>query len=216
MRAASRSGRRPSSRTRCPTAMSSRLSAGPPSASSRQLSATVRTRLDAERRGDVAGDGVGVDQQDRLALAGLECRGEVRGDGRLADAALRVEDRDRRGPRVPAGRATSPPWRTGPLPSSTVVAPDAHRLDAPADRVGRVGASEVFVVASRPGASRRAARSARGETTVRAGIGRACVLEDDLERDGPVDIDLAVEDRQPDVAPILERLLELARLGRPG
>ena len=78
-------------------------------------------RLDAERRGDVAGDRVGVDQQDGLALAGLEGGGEVGRDGRLADAALRVEHGDRSSRGGPAtGLDVAAVWSTGPLPSSTV------------------------------------------------------------------------------------------------
>src|SRR5215207_1799240 len=57
--------------------------------------------LDPERRRDVPGDGVGIDQKDGLAPPDLKGRGEVRRHGRLADAALRIEDRDGRGAAVP-------------------------------------------------------------------------------------------------------------------
>ena len=77
--------------------------------------------LEAERRRDVAGDRVGVDQQDLLAAAELERRREVRGDRRLADAALRVEDRDDRRPALPVAHLDEPAWIIGPEPSSTVI-----------------------------------------------------------------------------------------------
>ena len=67
-------------------------------------------------------------------LVDLEGAREVRRDGRLADAALRVEDRDdgRAGPSRPS---IGPPWRTGPLPSSTVwrrmhIASTRQRIDS--------------------------------------------------------------------------------------
>ena len=99
--------------------------------------------LDPERRGHVTGHGVGIDEQDRLALADLERRREVGRDGRLADAALRVEDRDRRGAAMPAAEVAALEDRAAAVVDG--LAPDAHRLDPPADRVGRVGPREVFV-----------------------------------------------------------------------
>ena len=129
--------------------------------------------LDAERRRDVAGHGVGVDEQDALALADLERGGEVRRDGRLADAALRVEHGDdgrAAGPAV-GGHVAALEDRARAVVDG--LAADAHRLDAPAQRLGGVGPGEVLVLDA-AGAVGSAASwsSVRGETTMSAGIAR--------------------------------------------
>ena len=90
--------------------------------------------LEAERRRDVARDRVGVEEQDLLALVELERRGEVRRDGRLADAALRVEDRDDGRParQSPISDRAALDDRAGAVVDGH--RPDAHRLDPPAER----------------------------------------------------------------------------------
>ena len=166
---------------------------------------------------DVAGHGVGVDEQDRLALAGLERGGEVRGDGRLADAALRVEDGDRSWrARSSSPSPPSPPWRIGPLPSSTVsrrmhIASTRQRIESA--EYGRVkySSSDAGLRLRRP-----AARSARGETTIRAGIVPIGVVQErHLERDGRSKSISPSRIASATSRPDLERLLELARLRRP-
>ena len=97
------------------------VSAGPPSAC---VAPAVRDRpdlLEAERGRDVAGHGVGVDEQDPLAVVELERGGEVRRDGRLADAALRVEDGDDGRPALPVAHLGRRDWMIGPEPSSIVI-----------------------------------------------------------------------------------------------
>ena len=90
------------------------------------------------------------------------------------------------------------------------LAPDAHRLDPPADRVGRVGPREVFVerVGLWPAAQAlEGARRDDGQGRDRPpGAGEHGVVG--LGLGG---IDLAIEDGQGDVATDVERLLELAR-----
>jgi hypothetical protein len=103
--------------------------------------------LEPERHGDVPGDGVGVDQEDLLALPDLERGRQVRGDRCLPDAALRVEDRDDRravAPQVGIERVIAHEDRAAAVVDG--VAADAHRLDAPAHRLGGVGAGQVLVV----------------------------------------------------------------------
>ena len=157
----------------------------------------------------MTGHRVGVDQQDRLALAGLEGRGQVGRDGRLADAALRVEDGDQRGAVAPGFVAglTGGEHRTAAVVDGLTA--DAHRLDAPADRVGRVRPGEVFVA----------------RAVVLGGMALVVLGGDDGEcgdrLTGPTEravegivlvrIDLAVEDRHGDVPSAVEERLELER-----
>ncbi len=88
------------------------------------------------------------------------------------------------------------------------LAPDAHRFDPPADRVGRVGPGEVLVERVARGQRRQALEGARrddGQSRDRpTGAG-----QDGVVVRGLVGIDLAIEDGQGDVAPNVERLLEL-------
>ena len=86
-RRASRPGRRRAGRASC----------RPPSGPARGPSDTVTWPVTVSASSE----------QDLLALANLERRGEVRGDGRLADAALRVEDRDHRRPALPVAQLRS-------------------------------------------------------------------------------------------------------------
>ena len=102
--------------------------------------------LEAERRRDMAGDGIGVDEEDPLVLAQLEGSREIGCDRRLADAALRIEYGN-------DGRAARPVAEVDPggledRPAAVVdgLGADAHGLDAPAQRFGRVRPGEVLVV----------------------------------------------------------------------
>ena len=90
-------------------------------------------------------------------LADLEGGGEVGRDGRLADAALRVEHGDDRRPAGPAvgGDVAALEDRPGAVVDG--LAADAHRLDAPAQRLGRVGAGEVLVLDAAAARRRRSA-----------------------------------------------------------
>ena len=92
----------------------------------------------------VTGDGVGVEEQHPLALRD-ERGSEVRGDHRLADAALRVEHDHGLAAAAPVGLVDlALEDRTGAVVDGGRA--DAHRLDPPADRFGGVGADDVLVV----------------------------------------------------------------------
>src|SRR6478752_2415938 len=101
--------------------------------------------VDPERGRDVAGHGVGIDEQDRLALARLDGGSEVGGDRRLADPALGVEHGYGRRAPVPGAGSEVAALEDRPAAVVDGLAPDAHRLDAPAARIGGVGAGEVLV-----------------------------------------------------------------------
>ena len=71
-----------------------------------------------------------------------------------------------------------------------------------------------YSLSESPVASGARRSKARGETTVRAGIGRPAPRQDRVVVLGLGGIDLAIEDGQGDVAPDVERLLELTRMPR--
>ena len=129
----------------------------------------------AERQPDVAGDGVGVDQEDLHLLAQLEHGREIRRDRRLAHAALRVEHREDRGGGRPLGveaahqrgprrwTATSGPGRGSPSPRC---ASEAHRRSTAGGRSRRSRPCR------RPG-GRRARPRRRGTGRTGGRLGRA-------------------------------------------
>ena len=155
----------------CADARSSIVSAGPPSSSSRQLSTTVRTASMPSEVRDVAGDGIGVDEQDALPLAELERGREVRRDVVLPTPPLGLNTAMIVARRLQASASNGPPWRIGPDPSSMVwlrmhIASTRQRSDSA--EYGRVKYSSSTLWPRRP-VSRS---SARGETTMSAGIAR--------------------------------------------
>ena len=165
--------------------------------------------LEPERDRDVTGHRVGVDEEDLLALPDLEGGGEVHGDRRLPDAALRVEDRDDR-------RALAPQVgieRTGAEDRAAAVvdgeAADAHRLDAPAHRLGGVGTRQVLVVG--PGCARIEALEGALRDDHEARDRLFLVVEDRVVLERLVKVRLAVEDGDGDVAPLGEDGFELVR-----
>ena len=154
----------------CGEAIVSRSSLGPPSASSRQLSATVRTESIAS---DIVTWPVTVSASIRRTDLPLRI---WRVDARLVATVVL--------PTPPLGlkiamvmarpfqpdRPTSPPCRTGPLPSSTVsrrmhMASTRQRIESAV--YGRVKYSSPESPTSTPAKC----SSARGETTVSAAIG---------------------------------------------
>ena len=161
--------------------------------------------LEPERRGDVAGHGVGVDEQDLLVAMDLERRREVGRDGRLADAALRVEDRDDGRPARPVAHLHRAALddRAGAVVDGHRA--DAHRLDPPADRVGGVGAGEELVGRVR---AEHPVDRARRHDHQRRDLPLALVEEPVVLERG-VEVGLAVEDRDRDVVAVLEERLEL-------
>ena len=101
-------------------ASSMNVSDGPPSGSSRQLSATVRTASMPSDVADVAGDRVGVDEEDALALADLEVAARFVATVVLPTPPFGLKTTmtvARRRPAVGLDRAA---LEDGPMPSSTV------------------------------------------------------------------------------------------------
>ena len=110
-------------------------------------STTVRTLSMPERRADVAGDGVGVDEQHALALAGPGGRtARLVATVVLPTPPFGLKTAMTVARRVQPSACRSPPWRIGPGAVVDGLAADAHRLDPPAQRLGRVGAGEVLVL----------------------------------------------------------------------
>ena len=128
--------------------------------------------------------------------ADLERRGEVGRDGRLADAALGVEDGDDRSRgRASRSRRGRRPWRIGPLPSSTVwarmhIASTRQRSDSA--RYGRVKYSSS---SSASRGCRRAVEGARRDDH-RAPGSPPAVVEELVVLERLVEVGLAVEDRR--------------------
>ena len=170
--------------------------------------------VEPERVGDMAGHGVGVDEQDALPAPDLEGGGQVHGDRGLADAALRVEHgHDRRPLGAAAGRADAlVRLDDRAFPVVDGLGSDEHRLDPPAERFGRVGPGEVLVVQAgladltgqlleRP---RRNDHEGRDVPAV--------LVEERIELDRLVEVALAVEHREGELAARVEERGEL--LGR--
>ena len=98
----------------------------------------------------MAGDGVGVDEQDALTAVQLERCRQAHCDRRLADAALRVEDRDHRCVVLPVADLDALlrlDDRTGAVVDRH--RSDTHRLYAPAQRFHRVRTGEELVAGRR-------------------------------------------------------------------
>ncbi len=146
-----------------------------------------------------------------MAAARLQDRREVRRDGGLADTALGIEDRQDRGalgPAVGFDRSTLQD-RTRPVVDG--LAADAHGLDAPAQRFGGIRAGEILVldltrtwIEPREGALRD---DHQGRDRPPAVAEQRVVLE------RLVEVGLAIEDRDGDIAPAGEQSLELVRMG---
>ncbi len=168
--------------------------------------------VDAERSGDVTGHRVGVDEQDGLALVDLEGAGEVRRDGRLADAALRIEDGDDRRAPGPAVGLDRSALEDRPAAVVDGLAADEHRLDAPAERLGGVGPGEVLVL---DGTTHRLAgqpiEGARRDDHERRD-GAAALAQERVVLERLVEVGLAVQDGDADVATIHQEGFELLRL----
>ena len=155
--------------------------------------------LEPERGGHVAGHGVGVDEQDPLAVVELEGGREARRDGRLADAALRIEDRDDRRALLPiahlGGRLDD---RAGAVVDRDRA--DAHRLDAPAERLRGVRPGEELVLDHRPRrADGQAVEGSRREDHERRDLA-AAIAQQGVVLERGIEVALAVEDRDGDVA----------------
>ena len=152
----------------------------------------------AERDRDVAGDRVGVHEEDALA-AGDQRRGEVDGDHRLADAALGVEHGDQLAAPRPVAALELALRAPARCRRRTAMERMHHRLDPPADRLRRVGPRQVLVglVA---GASASSRSSVGGLTTSSAGMIAVRVEERPRPRRRIVGIALDVEDAHGDVA----------------
>ncbi len=158
----------------------------------------------------MAGHGVRVDQEDGAAHRDERGR-EVDGDGRLAHAALRVEDAQHLAPPRPAvgGQGARLDHRAAAVIDGHLA--DQHRLDPPAERLRRVGPGEVLVVC--PGAPRRAGepieRPRRHDHQGRDVAPRH--VEELVVLQRLVEVALAVEDRDAHVMSARQERFEVGR-----
>ena len=108
---------------------------------------------------------------------------------------------------ITVARRLQPSWPSGPGlqdgPAAVVdgLAADAHGLDPPADRIGRVGPREVLVAGAVVVHLGHPLVRLRRTTTVSAGIGRLGLLECAPVLADEVLVGFAVEDGDGDVAP---------------
>ena len=169
-----------------------------------------RGAVHAERDRHVTGDRVRVDQQDALP-AGDQDGGEVGGDRGLAHAALGVEHGDQLAPPAPvAGLELALEDRAAAVVHGDRA--DAHRLDAPADRFGGVGARQVLVVV--------VARRRPVDVVERRGIDHeerrdvpALLMEQRPRVGPPVGLPIRVHDRNRHVPPDGQEDRQLVRVG---
>ena len=163
----------------------------------------------------MARDGVAVDQQNPLVLADLQQRRDVDGDCGLSDSALGVEDDD---DLAPSGIHLVDFHREVRVQHFAIArlayvlhggfGPDEHGLDAPAERFGRVGASEVLVVGARTPAQTHSIEGSRCYDHQRWDVA-VLIVQQRIHLEGPVEVVLAVEDRYADVVPGVQQCLEL-------
>ena len=165
--------------------------------------------VDAERRRDVAGDGVGIEEQDALrAPATWSTEARLVAIVVLPTPPFGLKTTMTVARRAQQSDSTGPPWRIGPEPSSTVwlrmhIASTRQRSDSA--EYGRVKYSSSTLLPSdwrqpieRPGRDDHQGRDRP------AGVAEQAVV---LER--LVEVGLAVEDRDGDVAAAREQRLEL-------
>src|SRR5688500_2366237 len=167
--------------------------------------------LEAERSRHVAGHSVGVDEEHLLAMAELERGRQARGDRRLADAALGVEDGDHGRPPLPLAQidVAGLDHRTRAVVNGGGT--NAHRLDPPAQRIDRVRSAEVLVLDAAAGAqSRQPIECPRREDHQRRDLAPA-VAEQRVVLERCVEVALAIENRDGDVAARPEERVQIVR-----
>ena len=194
----------------CAEAMSMSVSGGPPSASSRQLSddACARPRWPSEvLTWPVTVSASMSRTSGRVAI----CSAAARFVAIVVlptppfglKTAITVARRAQ-----PSAVHVAPPWRTGPLPSSTVwlrmhMASTRQRSDS-AERAGEVSSSTLLAVGLLVQRSKRPRRDDHQRRD-----GAAAVVQEPVVLERLVEVGLAVEDRDGDVAAVLEEGLEL-------